>query len=56
MPFAIRVLLKDELDINASTGSGSSIRILKGTQALERTSETCQALATAMGRLVYHVN
>jgi hypothetical protein len=56
MPFAIRVLLTDELDINASTGSGSSIRIFKGTQALERTSETCQALATAMGRRVYHVN
>ena len=49
MPFAIRVLLTDDLDINASTGSGSSIRIFKGTQALEGTTETCQALATAMG-------
>jgi hypothetical protein len=49
VPFAIRVLLTDDLDINASTGSGSSIRIFKGTQALEGTTETCQALATAMG-------
>ena len=49
MPFAIRVLLTDDLDINASTVSGSSIRIFEATQALEGTTETCQALATAIG-------
>lgn len=49
MPFAIRVSLTDDLDIDASSVSGSSIRIFEATQALEGTSETCQALATAIG-------
>jgi Pla-1/cef family extracellular lipase len=49
MPFAIRVTLTDDLDIDASSVSGSSIRIFEATQALEGTSETCQALAAAIG-------
>ena len=49
MPFSIRVSLTDDLDIDASTVSGSSIRIFEATQALEGTSETCQALATSIG-------
>jgi len=49
MPFAIRVSLTDDLDIDASSVSGSSIRIFEATQALEGTSEACQALATAIG-------
>ena len=39
MPFAIRVSLTDDLDIDASSVSGSSIRIFEATQALEGTSE-----------------
>jgi Pla-1/cef family extracellular lipase len=49
MPFAIRVSLTDDLDIDASSVSGSSIKIFEATQALEGTSETCQALAAAIG-------
>jgi Pla-1/cef family extracellular lipase len=49
MPFSIRVTLTDDLDIDASSVSGSSIRIFEATQALEGTSETCQALAAAIG-------
>jgi len=49
MPFAIRVSLTDDLDIDAATVSGSSIRIFEATQALEGTSETCQALAVSIG-------
>jgi Pla-1/cef family extracellular lipase len=49
MPFAIRVSLTDDLDIDASSVSGSSIRIFEATQALEGTSETCQALAATLG-------
>jgi Pla-1/cef family extracellular lipase len=49
MPFAIRVSLPDEVDIDGSTVSGSSIRIFEATQALEGTSETCQALAASLG-------
>ncbi|MFT6993226.1 MAG: Pla-1/cef family extracellular lipase, partial [Paraglaciecola sp.] len=49
MPFVIRVSLTDDLDIDASTVSGSSIRIFEATQALEGTSETCQALAVSIG-------
>ncbi|WP_293745929.1 VolA/Pla-1 family phospholipase [uncultured Paraglaciecola sp.] len=48
MPFSIRVLLPDNLDIDSSTVSGSSIRIFEATQALEGTSETCQALAASL--------
>ncbi len=49
MPFAIRVSLTDDIDIDASSVSGSSIRIFEATQALEGTSETCQALVAAIG-------
>lgn len=49
MPFSIRVSLTEDLDIDASTVSGSSIRIFEATQALEGTSETCQALAASIG-------
>jgi Pla-1/cef family extracellular lipase len=49
MPFAIRVSLTDDLDIDAASVSGSSIRIFEATQALEGTSETCQALAVSIG-------
>ena len=49
MPFAIRVSLTDDLDIDALSVSGSSIRIFEATQALEGTSDTCQGLASAIG-------
>jgi Pla-1/cef family extracellular lipase len=49
MPFVIRVSLTDDLDIDAASVSGSSIRIFEATQALEGTSETCQALAVSIG-------
>ena len=49
MPFAIRLSLTDDLDIDASSVSGASIRIFEATQALEGTSEACQALASAIG-------
>jgi hypothetical protein len=49
MPFAIRVALTDDLDIDALSVSGSSIRIFEATQALEGTSDTCQELAAAIG-------
>ncbi|PKG99648.1 VolA/Pla-1 family phospholipase [Paraglaciecola sp. MB-3u-78] len=49
MPFSIRVSLTDDLDIDAASVSGSSIRIFEATQALEGTSDTCQALAVSIG-------
>lgn len=49
MPFSIRVSLTDDLDIDAATVSGSSIRIFEATQALEGSSDTCQALASSIG-------
>ena len=49
MPFSIRVSLPTDLDIDGSSVSGSSIRIFEATQALEGTSENCQALAAAIG-------
>ena len=49
MPFSIRVLLTDDLDIDASSVSASSIRIFEATQSLEGTSEVCQGLAAAIG-------
>ncbi len=49
MPFSIRVSLTGDLDIDATTVSGSSIRIFEATQALEGTSEACQVLAAALG-------
>ncbi|MBL4631118.1 MAG: lipase, partial [Paraglaciecola sp.] len=49
MPFAIRVSLPNDLDIDASTVDGSSIRIFEATQALEGETETCLALADAIG-------
>jgi Pla-1/cef family extracellular lipase len=49
MPFSIRVSLTDDLDIDGATVSGSSIRIFEATQALEGSSEKCQALAASIG-------
>lgn len=49
MPFSIAVELTDDLDIDASTVSGSSIRIFEATQALEGDSEACLALAASLG-------
>lgn len=49
MPFAIRVSLPADLDIDGSSVSSSSIRIFEATQALEGTSETCQTLAATIG-------
>jgi hypothetical protein len=49
IPFAIRVALTDDLDIDALSVSGSYIRIFEATQALEDTSDTCQGLAAAIG-------
>lgn len=49
MPFAIRVALPDDLDIDAASVSGESIRIFEATQALEGLSENCQGLAATIG-------
>ncbi|MEP1446802.1 MAG: VolA/Pla-1 family phospholipase [Paraglaciecola sp.] len=49
MPFAIRVALPDDLDIDATSVSGASIRIFEATQALEGASENCQGLAATIG-------
>lgn len=49
MPFSIRVSLTDDLDIDGSTVSGSSIKIFEATQALEGSSEACLALAASLG-------
>jgi len=49
MPFSIRVSLTDDLDIDAESVSGASIRIFEATQALEGTSDICQALALSIG-------
>ncbi|QHJ10177.1 Lysophospholipase VolA [Paraglaciecola mesophila] len=46
-PFSIRVTLPTGLDIDASSVNGSSIKLFQATQALEGTSETCQAIAAA---------
>ncbi|WP_158769911.1 VolA/Pla-1 family phospholipase [Paraglaciecola sp. L1A13] len=46
-PFAVRVTLPTDLDIDANSVNGSSIKLFKATQALEGTSATCQAIATA---------
>jgi Pla-1/cef family extracellular lipase len=49
MPFAIRISLPADLDVDGASVSGSSIRIFEATQALEGSSATCQALAGAIG-------
>lgn len=49
MPFVLRVALPDGLDIDATSVSGSSIRLFEATQALEGDSATCLALADSIG-------
>jgi Pla-1/cef family extracellular lipase len=49
MPFTIRVEIPDGMDIDSSTVSASSIRLFEATQALEGTTESCQALAASLG-------